>query len=113
MRSSRAIASSQPISMPGTFQFGRSLKAYHKSPIMIPIPQLVEASTNIRRSWRGFRGRNCLKKSGICNCDDHHSSDSRKELETRRVVVVLPLYWAMVLEIIGRRDDPETYTKHR
>lgn len=78
-RISSAALSRKQMSRPNVFHDGRSLRTVQQSPIMMPMPKLVEASTNILWSIRDKRRISGRMIDGEVNCDRHHfkSVDAR------------------------------------
>jgi len=81
MVSSRAMDSTQPMSLPLAFQPGLSFHAAHWLPRMTPIPQSVEASTQTFGST-DLQGSRDLEFDGFCRMDTHYVRLSWKDLGT-------------------------------
>lgn len=100
--SSTAIVSSQPMSLPGTFQLGLSLKANQRSSMTIPIPQEVLASTKMSREETGPGALTVREKEDSDKRRDHHLRSVRSVCEGKRLVKVLPWKVAAKLDRAGR-----------
>src|SRR5882672_2740037 len=81
---SNAMDLAQLMSLPSAFQPGMRNQANHTSLNMMPIPQLVEASTHRSGSsvWHGLRER---ERPGLSRTASHQRKLSRTDLGAWRV----------------------------